>query len=709
MKLNKLCKPFLWAALLLGIYLITSYVDFHEHIHVFFNKYEHINIDELCFSFFIFIVVLLFYIRGNSRALVKEINAREKAERRYRSLFENNQSLMLIVDPEMGELVDANSAACSFYGIEEKSLSELNISDFSTLPKKELKREWQLAKSQGHYFFDKRIIANGDVREVEVYSGPIELNGRKLIYSITHDITERIRAEEALRESEEKYRSIMAAMNDMVYICSVDRRIEYMNPAMIRRTGYDATGELCYKALHGRDEMCPWCANEIVQEGREHRLEVVSPKDSSCFQVFNTPLCHDDGSISKMAVMRDITESKMAEKEKERLESRLHQAQRIESIGTLAGGIAHDFNNILSPIMGYTELTIQRLPENSREKKNLLNILKAADRAKELVQQILTFSRQSEYKKLSIEVQVVAAEVLTFLRASIPATIEIRQKTDKPCGPVLADPVQIHQVIMNLCTNAYHATEERGGFIAVDVTEVTIEPDDRRHFPDLNPGGYVLLSVSDTGHGMELGIIEKIFDPYFTTKQQGKGTGMGLATVHGIVKSCGGNIRVDSEPDKGTTFYVYLPKIDNLADVSPGIVSTTQTRTGTERILLVDDEVAIVQMEKERLEGLGYHVTGRTSSVEALEAFRNSPDRFDLVITDMMMPNMGGMELSWELKQLRPNIPIILCSGFSEKLSRERINMIGIDAILMKPIPIKELSVTIRNVILTQRPTSDNM
>lgn len=377
---------------------------------------------------------------------------------------------------------------------------------------------------------------------------------------------------------------------------------------------------------------------------------------------------------------------------------KLLQSQKMEAIGTLAGGIAHDFNNILSPIMGYAELAFKELHENSRGRRYLNEVYKAATRAKGLVQQILTFSHQTEHKKKPLKVQLVVKEALKFLRASIPTNIKIRRRIVDGCSLVLADPVHIYQVAINLCTNAYHAMEGRGGNMTVGLTEVTIDSDDHEYPSGLNSGDYVLLRVSDTGHGMDHSIMERIFDPYFTTKQPGKGTGMGLATVHGIVKSCGGDIRVYSDLNKGTTFEVYLPSIDS-DDVNTEIVSLHRTQKGTEHILFVDDETVVVQMEKRRLEGLGYKVTERVSSVEALGAFRAAPGRFNLVITDMTMPDMTGMELARELIQIRPDISIILCTGFSHAIDEDEIARLGIKGLLMKPVTIKELSDTIRRVL----------
>jgi len=385
----------------------------------------------------------------------------------------------------------------------------------------------------------------------------------------------------------------------------------------------------------------------------------------------------------------DITERKQ-------LQTQLQQALKMEAIGKLAGGIAHDFNNVLYSIIGYTELTMDDVPEGSLARKNLKEVFKGAMRAKDMVQQILAFSRKDDTQKKPIKVQSVVKEALKLLRTSIPSTIEIRQSIDADCGPVLADPTQIHQVIMNFATNAYQAMLEKGGVLELTLMEEEIGSDDSDF--DLDPGTYLKLTVSDTGYGMDNVVMGKIFDPYFTTRGPGEGTGMGLAVVHGIVKSHGGNITVYSELGEGTAFSVYLPLIET-RPVEPKVISAELAPTGTERILFVDDEEYIVLMTQQILERLGYQVTSRTSSVEALAAFKAKPDEYDLVITDMTMPNMTGVELAPRLREIKSDIPIIICTGFSDMVDEDKAKAIGIREYVMKPIVIEEIARTIRKVL----------
>jgi len=537
----------------------------------------------------------------------------------------------------------------------------------------------------GDYDF-KVTCKNGQVKDIEFRTTYLE--DRSI--SVLTDISHRKHAEEELRDSEAKYRSMMEAMRDLVYICSPDYRVEYMNSAMIKRTGRDATGENCFKALHDLNEKCPWCLHHKTQTGKHFTTDIISPKDNRFYLVSHSPIFHGDGSISKMTIFRDTTDLK-------EMETQLQQAQKVEAIGTLAGGIAHDFNNILFPMFGYLEMALEDVPEDNPLRGYLAEVFNGAKRARDLVKQILTFSRQTEHEKKPLKVQLVIKEVLKLIRSSLPTTIGIHQDIRNECELVMADPTQIHQVAMNLITNAYHAMEETGGKLIVTLKEVELTAEDLRD-PAMIPAPHVCLTVADTGPGMDQGIIARIFDPYFTTKEEGKGTGLGLAVVHGIVKSHGGHISVYSEPGKGTEFKVYLPVIKS-RETAQRTEADLPIQKGTEWILLVDDQDVIVQIEQQMLERLGYHVTTRTSSTDALEAFRKQPNKFDLVITDLTMPNMTGDKLAGELIKIRSDIPVILCTGFSEMMSKEKAAALGIKGFLMKPVVMKDLSSIIRKVL----------
>ena len=393
------------------------------------------------------------------------------------------------------------------------------------------------------------------------------------------------------------------------------------------------------------------------------------------------------------------------EKEKINLQRQIQQTHKMESVGTLAGGIAHDFNNILFPVLGYTEMLLTDIPEDSPWRDSLKGIYAGALRAKTLVKQILTFSRQDKNEMILMKIQPIIKEALKLIRATIPTTIEIKQNIDVDCGVIKADPIQIHQIVMNLSTNAYHAMEKEGGVMEVGVKEIQFGEYDILT-PDMIPGPYVCLTISDTGRGMDKELSQKIFDPFFTTKEIGKGTGMGLSVVHGIVNSMGGTIHVYSEPGKGTKFNVYFPGEKKFLQEQIKHYKTP-IKGRREHILLVDDEESIIIMEKRMLERLDYQVTTCTSSLEALEAFRAQPDKFDLVITDMAMPNMPGDKLSAELIKIRPDISILICTGFSETMSEEKAVSLGIKGFLLKPIVMQDLAQKIREVIV-QEPKSSN-
>ena len=387
-------------------------------------------------------------------------------------------------------------------------------------------------------------------------------------------------------------------------------------------------------------------------------------------------------------------------------EKQLQQVMKLQAIGTLAGGIAHDFNNILFPIVGYTELTMDDIPEDSQARQNLEEILKAANRAKELVQQILTFSRQGCQERKPLKVQYLIKEAFKLLRATIPSSIEIDCDIDESCGPIKGDPTQVHQIIMNLCTNAYHAMQETGGKLAIKLKEIHVGYEQSMERVGMKVGRHIELTVKDTGHGMDMQVMDRIFEPYYTTKEQGKGTGLGLSVIHGIVKNHGGDITVTSQPGKGSTFKVYLPAIDEYEEEIEIIAPSIETN-GCERILLVDDEKQIIDIEQQILERLGYKVTPKTDSEEALEEFAAQPDRFDLVITDMTMPKMTGDQLARRMMDIKPQIPVILCTGFNEAITEEKALAMGIDKFVMKPIIKDDLASTIRTV-LDSRPALPN-
>ena len=509
--------------------------------------------------------------------------------------------------------------------------------------------------------------------------------------------------EQSLRESKERYRQIFNATSEAIYIHdAATGAIIDINQTMLDMYGYSREEILQLSAADlraDRSDETAIKANQLLEKALKQEVPAFVEwhsrrKNGEEFWTEVTLKGTRIGDQDRiLAVERDISE-------RVRLEDKLRQAQKMEAIGTLAGGIAHDFNNILSAILGYTQLAQMDINSNNSERLagDIDGVYRGAIRASDLVKQILTFSRKTEEERQPLQISLIVKEALKLLRSSIPTTIEIKQNI-KARGTVMADPTQIHQVMMNLCTNAYHAMRETGGTLTVSLKEVEIIEDDCFLELELTPGKYLQLEVGDTGCGIEKKTIEKIFDPYFTTKKKGEGTGLGLAVVHGIIKSYGGHIKVYSELGKGTTFHIYLPEVQEEPGEYKPVPKKEPLEGGNERIMIVDDEQAIININKEALTHHGYTVTAFPDGVQALQEFRKHPDRYDLVITDMAMPYMEGTELAQKLMEIRPNIPIILSSGYSEMLNKAKIEAMGIKEFIRKPVVLSNLLRTTRKVL----------
>ncbi len=517
---------------------------------------------------------------------------------------------------------------------------------------------------------------------------------------------ERREAESALKESEKKYSRIFNATTEAIFIhAPANGAILDVNQRMLAMYGYLyeealrlSIGDLSADNTSEAQQKAVALVRKSMEEGPQVFEWLAKKKNGEHFWVEVSLRAYDTGKTSNvLAVVRDISERKQAEQEKQLLESKLFQAQKMESIGMLAGGIAHDFNNILAAIIGYTELSLHNVSEPAT-KSDLRQVLSASGRAKELIQQILTFSRKTDQTLKPLMMQPIVKEAIKMLRATIPVSIDIHQHITPDTGAVLADPAQINQIVVNLATNAYQAMEKKGGILVIELAGETFDDTDSAKFNvTLRPGSYVRLSVRDTGCGIDRKTLPKVFEPYFTTKGIGKGTGMGLAVVHGLVKSYQGEITVESEVGRGTAFHVFLPSV-TAAPLPEEAVAVTLP-SGHERILLVDDEDSLVKFEERALEGLGYQVFPTTSSTEALEMFRAGPENFDLVITDMTMPRMSGADLARELLAIRPDIPIILVTGYSTAISKESARAIGIKAFLMKPLQLTTLAHSVRKAL----------
>ena len=520
------------------------------------------------------------------------------------------------------------------------------------------------------------------------------------IDQLRNQCTNTRRLYEQTKKSEKIYRSIIDSSADAIAIFDLHGKVRYVSPSFTQVFGWsmaEVEGRHIPFLPESEKEKTTALIIDLTLQGTPcHGLETRRyKKDGSLLDVsLSASRFHDhEGKPEGMfLILHDISERK-------KLQKQLLQAQKMQALGTLAGGIAHDFNNIIFNIIGYTEMTLADVKHNAIAQQNHEEVLKAATRARELVKHILTFSRHQVGDRKPILVQPVIEEALNLLRATIPATITIEQQIVAGSSPILADPTQIHQVIMNLGTNAFHAMRGTSGKLSLTVDERLVAPGDELFAPSLEPGRYVRICMRDTGHGMDGTVKDRIFEPFYTTKGPGDGTGLGLSVVHGIVKEYQGQVMVKSEPGKGTTFEIFLPTID--AQPLPENQSPlgSDLPKGAEHILVVDDEEQNVGMLRQMLERMGYRITGRTSGSDALQAFKEQPASFDLVITDLNMPGIPGNRLARELSEVRPDIPIILCTGFSETLSETEIKSLGIRHIIMKPAVAGEIAFAIRKVL----------
>jgi len=574
----------------------------------------------------------------------------------------------------------------------------------------EIEQNYGSAEKRGNSLYIEKflpLIRGGKGAFVWAVASPLFDNRANQIGAIEsmRDITERKRVEDALIRAEEKYRDIFENSVTGIYQATMEGRFLSLNASIANMLGYDSPEELIaevsdVRLLYVHPERRSDLLRLIEEHGsaREFEAEFFRKDKSIIWVSLNVRAVRSStGQIAYMeGTASDITDGKL-------LRAQLDQALKMQAIGTLAGGIAHDFNNILAPIIGYTELSLNMVSQDPRLSHNMRQVLLSANRAKDLVRQILTFSRKTERGNKPVQVSLIIKEALKLLRSSLPSTIDIRQSVhpDAVQSTTMADPTQIHQVLMNLCTNAGHAMRAKGGTLSITLDNVENGPGVGRETPDMGPGPYLKLSVADTGHGMDEAVRQRIFDPYFTTKGPDEGTGLGLAVVYGIVKNLSGAIAVSSKPGEGAVFDVYLPRAQTIRAPSTGLPALLPTGHG--RVLVVDDEKSIVDMIMDMLDTLGYEAVPRYSSPDALEAFRARPESFDLVITDMTMPHLTGIDLARQILMIRPHIPIIRCTGFSEALDENKIKRLGIKKLLMKPVSMRDLAVTVNKILVEDK------
>lgn len=599
-----------------------------------------------------------------------------------------------------GRILYANPHACETYGYPLAEFVTLSLFDIDPAITEGIwPGLWRtICEKSVQTFEGINIKKDGTLFPVEVNVYLLEADGEKTTGAFVRDISERKKMDEAALLTQFIFDKVSLA----IIHGRGDGRILNANDYACEFYGY-SKDELCRLTIF--DIEASYSEEQIFQAwdethaGKSLIFETEHKrKDGTVFsvEVTSNSLIYEGTSYS-VNFIKDISAKKQEEMQKVKADAHLQHAQRLDSLGTLAGGIAHDFNNILSAIIGYTELTKLNCLDNPKVQHYLDQLDSASLRAKNLVKQILNFSRQSGSEKHPVDLSKIINETLELVRATVPTSIEISRKVPSNMGIVVANETQIHQIVMNLCTNAYHAINQESGSIDVDLITVTIGPQDRIVYPDLDLGEYLNLIITDTGEGIPPELLSRIFDPYFTTKNSGEGTGLGLSTVHGIVKDHGGSVRVYSEQNRGTSFQVLLPKVILNPQINDH--SLDQLPRGTETILFVDDEKLLLEIGKELLENLGYRVETRASSIDALAAFKVHPAKYDLIVSDMTMPKMSGENLAIEIKKIRPSIPIILCTGFSTRLNSEQLQLMGVVKILMKPVTMRDLAVNVRSAL----------
>ena len=803
---------------------------------------------ELCFTFYVSVYgfsniaghvlkIISFYLiyraiieNGLRRPYDTMFRNLKESEERYQQIFETNQAIKLLVDPQEGAIVEANQAACEFYGYTKAEILTKKITDINMLPPDQVHLEMARAKTVDRVRFSfPHRLASGEMRDVLVYSGPVKTAEGTLLFSIIHDVTDQKRAEELLKENQERYRKaqrlgkvgnweyniqtmefwgsdeakgiygfdpqsesftteevescipererVHQALIDLLQrekeynlefdiitrdtrerktIVSIAEVEKDENGNPIRITGviqditkrkqselalrksearlhavFEAADQISFVITNAQDpeplilEFSPGAekifkynraemigkpvsvlhlpeevaqfpvAHQKMREGKagfSGETTLVRKSGEKFPALFSTYPIFDEGGHmhAALSVSIDISERK-------ELESKLLQAHKMEAIGNLAGGIAHEFNNVLAIILGNAELAMDDLPDWNPAKGSLEEICTASFRAKEVVRQILSFARKTMTSLKPLEINSIVKESLKLMRASIPTMIDIQSNiSPEPCM-IFGDPTEIHQIVINLCTNASHAMKATGGVLEVGTSEVILDERAVSRYEDLSTGNYVKLTVKDSGEGIEADVLEKVFEPYFTTKEFGAGSGMGLAVVYGIVKKCKGAIHIESKVGEGTTVEVLFPKIEGEEPAKEKTES--EFSTGNERILLVDDDPSIVNMTHLMLERMGYTVSSMTDSTTALERFKSAPDNFDLVITDMSMPKMSGDQLAAELIKVRKEIPILLCTGHSDAVDEKKAKVIGIKGFAMKPLDKGKLANAVRTIL----------
>ncbi|MCF8081370.1 MAG: PAS domain S-box protein [Desulfobacterales bacterium] len=657
-------------------------------------------------------------IGSDITAVKKEQEELQKTKNLLEKVFNSLDEAVFLIDPEGRRIVACNPTVEAIFGYTPEDLigrsSRLLHVDQAHYDR--FGEESQAVLSENGKFHTKFRMRCKNGREIiteHTISVVDEMLGwSKGVISVVKDITEKEAAERALRDSEEKYRRLLQHANESVVVVQ-NGRIVFANSQMMKMSGYshdEMLGDLYLGYVDSEDVAYTESLITHLLKGRgipkDVEFRMIDSEGNRRWIRANAVALewHDQPAV--MGLMTDITEQKRLLQKNKEMEAQIMQAQKMESIGVLAGGIAHDFNNLLSVILGFSRIVIDELPEKNKGRKDLKTVVAAAERASELVSQILTFSRRDEEDKQPLQVHLVLKEALKMLRSSIPAQIDIRQDIRTESAVEIA-PGRMHQVIMNIFTNAYQAMPPNGGKIRVVLDEADFGPSEAARLPGLTPGRHVVLSISDNGSGIPPEVVDRIFDPYFTTKDVGRGTGLGLSMVHGIVKRAGGEVTVKSELGKGTRVKVFLPLWQGEPGKLPSQEKKKTENGGSERLLVVDDERAVLRLLKISLESMGYRVSAHSRAREALAAIRNESSIFDAVITDLAMPEMTGKELAMAVKDIRPDLPVILCTGTQDVTAEQKSGEGNIRAIISKPFDKESMGKIVRGALDAQKPASN--
>ena len=631
-----------------------------------------------------------------------DITRRKKAEEDLAEIFALSVDPICIIDLGKDTLLRVNPALSEILGYPREELLSKSCFDFIHRDDVAATRsvfEKKLKKGENLINFENRVrCRDGSYRWFNWTSHPVHEKG--IAYCVARDETERRKSLIELREAHERFLTVLNAID--AHVCVVDitsHEILFANESMKKDYGRNLVGEQYWAALPNQDAPYDHRTNGGLLDDAGELTDLYvwqeqNPITGRWFTNHDRAITWIDGRLVRLRIAMDINDIKQMEED-------LRQAHKMEAIGTLAGGVAHDFNNILSIILGNTELALDNIQGRGPAKDNLEEISTACLRARDVVRQLLSYSRKTEATRKPMDINGALKESFGLIRASLPAHVEIRQELAREAPYISGDSTQISQIVINLCSNAADAMQNGGGILEIKTDPVQFT---RKHEDTgLEPGRYVKLTVRDSGEGIPEEALGRIFDPYFTTKEVGKGTGMGLAVVHGIVEEHKGKTAVQSTPGKGTTFEIFFPAVE--AEAEPETRPDEALPTGKERILLVDDEESLVMLNRMRLQRLGYSVHGATDPREALKQFRSDPGQFDLIITDMTMPSMMGDQLAREVMKIRRECPVILCTGYSELISEEEAKDMGVRAFVLKPLEMRDLAKTVRNVLDESKPS----